>query len=305
MAVRLPTIKDLQDLFTDLADYKAKVKSTLRLIFDMTLVIDIDIRLIMCVFYWFIANIVDPNFVCTDFTWAVYMADKRARAVAMAVKTSIPAATTTTTVRSTIDVSDGVLLADGIWQATPPTPGTTHTLKSHKLWKSPFAAASRNSSNIRKLHNTDLVLASSKPLDVIEFYLKLIVATTTAEIDLIPFTQFNLDWALWPMNHCADIVFEINNALALNLYQTGTLNLDDETINILYQKHITDSTSGICAYSFVHALLKKAKWKLNERMLMPPGIEQATSFVSFIANLERYYLQLITIGVTFENKIKL
>jgi hypothetical protein len=76
-------------------------------------------------------------------------------------------------------------------------------------------------------------------------------------------------------------------ALALRLDQTGTLNLDNETINIFYQKHIIDSTSGIHAYAVLHALLKKVKQQLNERMPTPPDIEQATSIGSFGANLER------------------
>jgi hypothetical protein len=88
------------------------------------------------------------------------------------------------------------------------------------------------------------------------------------------------------------------------LTKTGTLNLDADIINILYQKHSIDSTGGIHAYAFLHALLKKAKLQLNERMLMPPDIDQATSIGSFGANLERYYLQLSTIGVTFEEKTK-
>jgi hypothetical protein len=46
-------------------------------------------------------------------------------------------------------------------------------------------------------------------------------------------------------NRCSDIIFEMNDALALRLDQTGTLNLDDDTINILYQKHILDSTIGV------------------------------------------------------------
>jgi hypothetical protein len=94
----------------------------------------------------------------------------------------------------------------------------------------------------------------------------------------------------------------MNNALALRPDHTLTPNLDDETINILYQKHIIDSMSGIRAYFFLHALLKKAKRQLNEHMPTPPDIEQATSNRSFGANLERYYLQLSTIGVTFEDK---
>jgi hypothetical protein len=79
----------------------------------------------------------------------------------------------------------------------------------------------------------------------------------------------------------------MNDDLSLRLDQTGTLNLDDETINILYQKHIIDSASGIRAYAFLHAILKKLKWQLNERMPMKPDIEQATSISSFGDNLER------------------
>jgi hypothetical protein len=144
-------------------------------------------------------------------------------------------------------------------QATPPTPGTTGALKPHTLWKSPFAAASYTSSNVQKLHNMDLVLASSKPLDVIKFYRKLVAATKATDIDLIPFAQFDPDCALWPMNCCAGIVFEMNDAISLHLDQTETLNLDDDTISILYQKHIIDSTSGIHAYAVLYALFKKAK----------------------------------------------
>jgi hypothetical protein len=96
----------------------------------------------------------------------------------------------------------------------------------------------------------------------------------------------------------------MNDVLALCLDQTGTLILDDVTINILYQKHIIDSTSGIHADTFLHALLKKAKWKLNECMPTSLYIEQATSIGSFLANLERLYVQLSTIVVTFEDKAK-
>jgi hypothetical protein len=62
--------------------------------------------------------------------------------------------------------------------------------------------------------------------------------------------------------------------------------------------------SVIRAYDFLRALLKKVKRQLNERRPTPPDIEQATSIGYFGANLERYYLQLRTIGVIFEDKIK-
>jgi hypothetical protein len=94
----------------------------------------------------------------------------------------------------------------------------------------------------------------------------------------------------------------MNDALALRLYKTGTLNLDDETIIFLYHNHIIDSTSGICAYAFLHALLKKAKRQLHDKIPMPPNVKQATSIGYFGSNLEKYYLQLGTIGVTFDEK---
>jgi hypothetical protein len=51
-----------------------------------------------------------------------------------------------------------------------------------------------------------------------------------------------------------------------------TLNLNDEMIHILYQKHILDSSSGLRAYAFLHALLKKAKRQLNDNMSIPQDI---------------------------------
>jgi hypothetical protein len=92
--------------------------------------------------------------------------------------------------------------------------------------------------------------------------------------------------------------------LAPRLGQTGTLNLDDETIYILYQKHIIYSTSGIHAYDFLHALLKKTKRHLNQCMPKQSDIEQDASICSFVANLERYYLQLSALVVAFEDKKK-
>jgi hypothetical protein len=94
----------------------------------------------------------------------------------------------------------------------------------------------------------------------------------------------------------------MNDALALRLDQTGTLNIDDETIKILYQNHILDSTSGVRAYTFLHSLLKKAKRHLHDHMPTPPSINQATTIGSFGADLERYYLQMATIGHDFEEK---
>jgi hypothetical protein len=146
----------------------------------------------------------------------------------------------------------------------------TATLKPHMLWKSPFKSPSRNSSNIRQLHKTDILLASSSPLDVLEFYRKLVSASKPAEIDLVPISAFDPDHEIWPHTKCDDINSEMNAALALRLDQTGTLNFDDEIIHILYQKHILDSSSGIRAYTFLHALLKKAKRQLNDK-IPPPG----------------------------------
>jgi hypothetical protein len=88
----------------------------------------------------------------------------------------------------------------------------------------------------------------------------------------------------------------------LRLNQTGTLNLDDETINILYQKRIIGSTIVVCLYAFLHALLKNAKRQLHDKMPTPPDIDQATSIGSFASNLEKYYLHSGTIGVAFDEK---
>jgi hypothetical protein len=92
----------------------------------------------------------------------------------------------------------------------------------------------------------------------------------------------------------------MNDTLALHLDQTGTLNLNDETVHILYQKHNLDSYSGMRAYAFLHALLKKAKLQLNGKMPTPPNI----AIGSIGANLECYYLQLQTMGVSFDDKTK-
>jgi hypothetical protein len=91
---------------------------------------------------------------------------------------------------------------------------------------------------------------------------------------LVPISAFDPDHALWPHNNCADIIFEMKDALALCLDQTGTLNLHDETIHILSQKHILDSSSGVPAYALLRALLKKAKRQLNNNMPTPPDIEK-------------------------------
>jgi hypothetical protein len=94
----------------------------------------------------------------------------------------------------------------------------------------------------------------------------------------------------------------MNDALALRLDQTGTLNMDEDTIKILYQKHILDSTSGVHANTFLHSLLKKVKRHLHDHMPTPPSIDQATTIGSFGVNLERYYLQMVTIRHAFEEK---
>jgi hypothetical protein len=65
-----------------------------------------------------------------------------------------------------------------------------------------------------------------------------------------------------------------------------------------------DNSSGVRAYAFLDALLKKAKRQLNHKMPIPPDIEKATPIGSFGANLERYYLQLQTMGVSFDDKTK-
>jgi hypothetical protein len=62
--------------------------------------------------------------------------------------------------------------------------------------------------------------------------------------------------------------------------------LDDETIHIIYQKHILDSSNGARAYEFIHALIKKANNQLNDKIPAAPDIEKSTSIGSFGAILE-------------------
>jgi hypothetical protein len=113
IAKGLPICEDLKDLFTDLADDKTKVEATFRLVVGTSIVTDIDIRRVMFVFDWFLANIGDPNFAWANFTHAVYIADKPSRAVAKAAKTIDDAPSTSTTpVSSTIDCSTDMLTAD-------------------------------------------------------------------------------------------------------------------------------------------------------------------------------------------------
>jgi hypothetical protein len=105
-------------------------------------------------------------------------------------------------------------------------------------------------------------------LDVLEFYPKLIDTAKPSEIDLVSISAFDPDDAIWPHNRCVDIIC---------LNQTGMLNLDGETIHILYQKHILDSSSSLKAYAFLHALLKKSKHQLNDKMPTPLDIAEAIS----------------------------
>jgi hypothetical protein len=57
-------------------------------------------------------------------------------------------------------------------------------------------------------------------------------------------------------------------------------------------------------YAFLHDLLKKAKRQLNDKMPTPPDIDKSTSIGSFGAKLDRYYVQLQTMGVSFDDKTK-
>jgi hypothetical protein len=124
----------LEDLFLDIAADKSKVKSTLWLAVDTTIMTDIDIRRIMFVFDWFMVNIVDPHFAWCTFTRSVYLDDKQARAVLKhAPSTPTPVASSTSTISSTIDFSTHVLTADAKLQATPAVPGMVAPLKPHKL----------------------------------------------------------------------------------------------------------------------------------------------------------------------------
>jgi hypothetical protein len=173
-----PMCEYLEDLFTDMAHDKTKVKANFPLVVDTKVVTGIDIRRVMFVFDCFLANIVNPYFAWANFTRAVYVADKRSRAVAKAAKTTTDAPRTSTApVCSTIDFSTDVLLVDAKRQATPVTPDKNTTMKPHLFWKSPFEASNHNSSNFPQLHNTDIVLVSSHPLDVLEFYRELVAAT--------------------------------------------------------------------------------------------------------------------------------
>jgi hypothetical protein len=142
IAAGLPTCEDLEDLFTDLAAEKNKLEATFCLVVDTNVVSDIDIRLVLFIFDWFIATIVDPNFVWSNFSRSVYISDKRARAVIKhAPTTPTTIATSPASISSSIYFSTGVLAADATRQATPTVPDMVATLKPCSLWTPPPCVA--------------------------------------------------------------------------------------------------------------------------------------------------------------------
>jgi hypothetical protein len=201
IAKGLPTIKDLEDLFSEMADNRVKVEITLRLVVDMDIVSYTYILCTMFVLTGLFTKLWTPNLPGS----------------ALLVEHI--------SVTSTINFSTNVLTADAKQKKHQSRP---ERWPPSRLWKSSFASVTRNSSNIRQLHNTDIVLASSSPTDVLEFHRKLVASSKPAKIDLIPIEAFDKAYALWPHNNCADVIFEMNDALALRLDQTGTLNLVDE-----------------------------------------------------------------------------
>jgi hypothetical protein len=304
VSVGVPTLEDLEIVFLDLADDESKARAMLKHVVDESIVTNHDIHRLMFVFQWFMLNIADPDFQRSNFTRSVYVAHKRATGVAKQVASGMPPGeklAAPSVAASAFDFSVEVLATDAKHQATPVAPGTVATLKPLNLWKSPFMANMSNG-HTRQLHSTELVLKSSLAIDIIEFYRKQVAASKPAEIDLIPFSSFDPAYTLWTNNRCSDVIFEMNDALALRLDQTGTLNMEDDTINILYQKHILDSNSGDRAYAFLHSLLKKAKRHLHDHMPTPPSIDNATTIGFFGAALERYFLQMATIGHAFDEK---
>jgi hypothetical protein len=209
VSVGVPTLKDLEDVFLDLADDESKVWAILEHILDESIVTLNDIRRLMFVFQWFMLNIADPDFQWCNFTRSVYVAHKRAAGLAKRVSSGMAPGeklAAPSVAGSAFDFFVEVLTTDANRQATPVAPGTVATLKPHKLWKSPFAA-NTHKGHTRQLHSTELVLKSSLAIDVIEFYQKLVAASKPTEIDLIPFSSFDPACALWPNNRCSDVIF--------------------------------------------------------------------------------------------------
>jgi hypothetical protein len=205
----VPTLEDLEDVFLDLADDESKVQAMLGHILNESIVTHHDIHRIMFVFQWFMLNIADPDFQSSNFTCSVYVAHKRAAGLAKEVSSGIAPGekfATPSVAASAFDFSIEVLATDAKRQAAPVAPGTDATLNPNKLWKSPFAANTRKG-NTRQLHSTELVLKSSLAIDVIKLYRKLVAALKPAEMDLIPFSSFDPACALWPNNHCSDVIF--------------------------------------------------------------------------------------------------
>ena len=89
---------------------------------------------------------------------------------------------------------------------------------------------------MQQFDSSKLVLASSSAADIQEFYCKLAAAAKPAEIDLMQLSSFDPECSLWPSNWCSEVVFEMNDALALRLDQSRNLNRKDEALDILYQK---------------------------------------------------------------------
>jgi hypothetical protein len=271
---------------------------------------------------WFHENYLESAFSWTQFDKGAYLSTKKRvaainqsakaakdaqAAAAQAARAALPAPVTSSTTALAAatasapdtDYSSDVFSKNKSRTALLSVPGSIESLQPHPLWRTPFATAVRSRVSTGTFMGATVTLQDVEPSSIITFYRLFAQTAKTAEIDLIPITEFKPDAALWPMNRCANTIFEMNDLLVVKLSMDGVLNLADETLSILFTSTLENSDSNLKGYVFLHKLLARAVGTLQQCMPSTPTLAGSGSILGYGKDLLTYFDMVGACGSRF------
>jgi len=194
------------------------------------------------------------------------------------------------------DFSDEVLFDNDKIMHSRSLPGTTDTLKAHKLWRPQTALLARDRVNSSPFLTSDLALLSDNSGDVIIFYQALSQVAKSAMIDLLPFHYFDPTKSLWPANQTSHVIFEMNDFLVLKLTKDGVINRSNPALALIYKTKLLESDNHLKAYIFLHTILARAVDRLDADLPPTPVFTPQLTIMEFGTKLITYYSTMAAIG---------
>ena len=161
-------------------------------------------------------------------------------------------------------------------------------LRENKLFQLNRVVVTVNADDLCVWRDTDIVLESSHPSTVMQWYARLQHEAALVHVHLCPLSKFRAGYALFSSAYTKTEILTMDDRLRRKLESHGTLAVDDPVIAMFVANYFGTVPQKLPSFRFLHDLLQMAFTAVENEVMAMPSFDGTGTLIDFATRLLRF-----------------